>query len=433
MPSKKKPAHSTQSVGRGRRTPPKSASRTPGVTSSRRSSLVSPKPSGGGGRSEYPAYDDIWHPEDAIVREGPDVLQPSKLAYRDDARGLYLYHGDCLEVMDTLLAKHPGGVFDMIFADPPYFLSNGGITCHAGKMVKVDKGDWDKSRGPELNHEFNTEWLRRCQALLKPNGTLWVSGTHHVIFSIGYAMQQLGMKLLNQVTWQKPNPPPHLACRYFTHSTETVIWAAKNEKSKHRFNYKDMVVANGDKQMKDVWTFTSPKPNEKTHGKHPTQKPLAVLERIILASTNPGDFVLDPFMGSGTTALTCALLARHFVGTERDSAYLELSIRRLVSQTFNLAVRVHVVIETQNDLELFTERIDPILAMLAEGTPLTDRIFHETKFVFLSCAQVQQASVVHTTVNVTMQEAWANAPDGKKRETTHIVRCETEILRLKSH
>lgn len=195
-----------------------------------------------------------FNPRDGIVEESPDVLQPSKLAYRDDARGIYLYHGDCLEVMDRLLEKHPDGVFDLIFADPPYFLSNGGITCHGGKMVKVDKGDWDKSRGAEENHNFNTEWLKRCQALLKPNGTIWVSGTHHVIFSVGYAMQQLGMKLLNQVTWQKPNPPPNLACRYFTHSTETILWAAKNAKSKHTFNYADMKRENGGKQMKDVWT-----------------------------------------------------------------------------------------------------------------------------------------------------------------------------------
>jgi hypothetical protein len=144
------------------------------------------------------------------------------------------------------------GRFDAIFADPPYFLSNGGITCHAGKMVKVDKGDWDKSRGAELNHEFNLEWLKRCQRVLKPNGTIWVSGTHHVIFSIGYAMQQLGYKILNDIAWEKPNPPPNLSCRYFTHSTETILWAAKNEKSKHVFNYQEMRKVTG-KQMKTVW------------------------------------------------------------------------------------------------------------------------------------------------------------------------------------
>jgi len=277
----------------------------------------------------YPTYDDLFRPEDAVVREGPDVLQPSKLAYRDDTRGLWLYHGDCLEVMDHLLERHPHGVFDLIFADPPYFLSNGGITCHAGKMVKVDKGAWDKSRGPALNHEFNTEWLRRCQALLKPNGTLWVSGTHHVIFSVGYAMQQLGMKLLNQVTWQKPNPPPNLACRYFTHSTETLLWTAKNEKSRHVFHYDDMKRANGNKQMKDVWTLTAPKPDEKALGKHPTQKPVALLERILLAASNPGDLVLDPFMGSGTTAVVSVRLNRQFVGLDADINWVELATRRL--------------------------------------------------------------------------------------------------------
>ena len=135
---------------------------------------------------------------------------PPKLAYHDADRSVWLYHGNCLELLDAIAFKYPEGRFDCIFADPPYFLSNGGITCHAGKMVKVDKGDWDKSRGPELNHEFNLEWLRRCQRVLKPNGTIWVSGTLHVIFSIGYAMQQLGFKILNDITWEKPNPPPNL-------------------------------------------------------------------------------------------------------------------------------------------------------------------------------------------------------------------------------
>ncbi len=285
----------------------------------------------------YPARaDDDFNPTDGIVRDGPDVLQPSRLAYRDDARGLYLYHGDCLEVMDTLLAKHPDGLFDLIFADPPYFLSNGGITCHAGRMVRVDKGDWDKSRGAEENHNFNRAWLERCQRLLKPHGTLWVSGTHHVIFSVGYAMQQLGMKMLNQVTWQKPNPPPNLACRYFTHSTETLLWAAKNAKSKHRFNYADMRRTNGGKQMKDVWTFTAPKNDEKTLGKHPTQKPIALLERVLLAATAPGDFVLDPFMGSGTTGIACARTTRKFVGVEMDAHHLNLAGARLTETARNL-------------------------------------------------------------------------------------------------
>ena len=181
-----------------------------------------------------------------------DKMSVPRLIFTSDTPFVRLYHGNCLELLDAIAAKYPDGRFDAIFADPPYFLSNGGITCHAGKMVKVDKGDWDVSRGPELNHEFNTEWLRRCQKVLKPNGTIWVTGTHHVIFSIGYALQQLGFKILNDIAWEKPNPPPNLSCRYFTHSTETVLWAAKNGKSKHIFNYQEMRKVTG-KQMKTVW------------------------------------------------------------------------------------------------------------------------------------------------------------------------------------
>ncbi len=271
----------------------------------------------------------VFQPADGLVAAGPEVLLPSRLVHRDDARGVFLYHGDCLAVMDTLAAKHPGGCFDLIFADPPYFLSNGGITCQGGRMVKVDKGAWDKSRGAEENHNFNREWLRRCQALLKPNGVLFVSGTHHVIFSVGYALQQLGLKILNQITWQKPNPPPNLACRCFTHSTETVLWAAKQEKSRHVFNYADMKRTNGGKQMKDVWSFTAPRGAEKKLGKHPTQKPLILLERILLAASKPGDLVLDPFLGSGTTAIACALRGRRCVGIESDARHLVLAEARL--------------------------------------------------------------------------------------------------------
>jgi len=187
------------------------------------------------------------------VRDGVESVPTTlNLYFEDRSQGIWLYHNNCLEVLDAIAARHPEGRFDMIFADPPYFLSNGGITCHAGRMVSVHKGDWDQSRGWEWNHEFNTEWLRRCQRVLKPNGTLWVTGTHHVIFSVGFALQQLGFKLLNDIVWEKPNPPPNLSCRYFTHSTETILWAAKNEKSKHLFNYQEMRKVTG-KQMKTVW------------------------------------------------------------------------------------------------------------------------------------------------------------------------------------
>ncbi len=236
-------------------------------------------------------YDSVKESDSALpllVMESSNYAS-NQCVYRNDDIGLWLYQSNCLEFMDKLIEKYPTGKFEMIFADPPYFLSNGGISCHAGKMVKVDKGDWDKSQGAELNHEFNLSWLSRCQKLLKKDGTIWVSGTQHVIHSIGYAMQQLGMKLLNDITWEKPNPPPNLSCRYFTHSTETVIWASKNEKSKHLFHYKKMKQENGGKQMKTVWNIKPPAKYEKEFGKHPTQKPVELLKRIIEASTNEGD------------------------------------------------------------------------------------------------------------------------------------------------
>lgn len=250
-----------------------------------------------------------------------------------------LYHGDSLRLMADLAIQNPDGLFDMVFADPPYFLSNDGISCHAGKMVSVNKGGWDKSMGAEENHGFNLDWLRMCQSLLKPNGTIWVSGTHHVIHSVGYAMQCLGMKILNGITWEKPNPPPNLSCRYFTHSTETVLWAAKTEKSKHCFNYHAMRQQNGGKQMKTVWKLGAPSKAEKSCGKHPTQKPIELLGRIILASTNEGDLVFDPFAGSSTTGIAALRAGRRFIGCERDSEYIDLSIARLTLETETLQLR----------------------------------------------------------------------------------------------
>ncbi len=247
----------------------------------------------------------------------------------DEENGVILYNTDCLNLMDILIKEYPDGIFDMIFADPPYFLSNGGITCYAGKMTKVDKGEWDKSKGVNENHEFNLSWLSRCQKLLKPNGTIWVSGTHHVIYSVGFAMQQLGMKILNDIAWEKPNPPPNLSCRYFTHSTETIIWAAKNKKAKHYFNYEEMRKLNQGKQMKTVWTIPAPNGEEKLFGKHPTQKPVKLLERIILASTKKGDLIFDPFAGSSTTGIAAIKLNRFFIGCELDEEYISLSIKRL--------------------------------------------------------------------------------------------------------
>ena len=243
---------------------------------------------------------------------------------------LTLIQGNCLEEMDKIYRKI-GSSVDLIFADPPYFLSNGGMTCQNGKMTKVNKGDWDQSQGHAINHQFNLEWLKRCQKLLTPNGTIFVSGTFHVIYSIGHAMQQLGMKLLNNIIWQKPNPPPNLACRYFTHSSETVIWAAKTEKSKHKFNYPLMKSTNGGKQMKDVWKMQAAPKGERKFGRHPTQKPIALLDRIIAAASSKGNLVLDPFNGSGSTGVACLNLGRRYIGIENEKKYFDLSIKRFKS------------------------------------------------------------------------------------------------------
>ena len=242
--------------------------------------------------------------------------------------GNKLFIGDNIDILQELYEQN-GEFVDMIFADPPYFLSNDGFTCQNGKMVKVNKGDWDKSKGAEVNHKYNLAWLSACQKVLKKDGTIWISGTQHVIFDIGFALQQLGFKILNMITWEKPNPAPNLSCRYFTHSTELLIWASKSEKSKHTFNYDAMRKENGGKQMKSVWSFTAPKNSEKTFGKHPTQKPVDLLNRIIKASTNEGDIVLDPFLGSGTTAVSCVLNNRKYIGIEKEKEYFELAKKRV--------------------------------------------------------------------------------------------------------
>ncbi|GAB4124848.1 MAG: site-specific DNA-methyltransferase [Fimbriimonadaceae bacterium] len=239
--------------------------------------------------------------------------------------GIRLYQADALECLSKLKAE----TFDMIFADPPYFLSGNGITCQNGQMVSVNKGKWDTARTAKQIHEFNHAWLAECRRVLTPNGTIWVSGTSHNIFSVGFAMQELGYKILNDIAWFKINPPPNLACRYFTHSTETIVWAKKDEKARHYFNYAEMKRDNHGKQMMSLWQILPPSKQEKRFGKHPTQKPEALLDRIIRASTEPGQLILDPFCGSGTTGVVAARLGRRFVGIDLDEGYLALAQKRI--------------------------------------------------------------------------------------------------------
>lgn len=235
-----------------------------------------------------------------------------------------ILQGDCRERLMEIEDKS----VDTIFADPPYFLSNGGISVHSGKQVCVDKGDWDKGGTPEYIYEFNRQWLALCRTKLLDNGTIWISGTHHNIHVVMRCLQELGYKVLNTITWQKTDPPPNLSCRYFNFSTELIIWARKSEKRPHKFNYDTMKLLNGGQQMTDVWRIPAVSLWEKQQGKHPTQKPLRLLYRIILASTNEGDTILDPFSGSGTTGIAANLLGRKYIGIEQDEQFCELSLRR---------------------------------------------------------------------------------------------------------
>jgi len=222
----------------------------------------------------------------------------------------------------------------MIFADPPYNLSNGGFSVHAGRRVSVNKGDWDKSKGFQKDLDFHIAWIRACRRILKPHGTIWISGTYHSIYQCGYALQLSGYHILNDIVWYKPNASPNLSCRFFTASHETLLWARKEKKAKHVFNYEQMRAFRNDlihrqnKQMRSVWAIGTPKSEEKIFGKHPTQKPMELLKRIILSSTNPGNIVLDPFTGSSTTGLVANLYNRKFIGIDNEKKYLELSKKR---------------------------------------------------------------------------------------------------------
>jgi site-specific DNA-methyltransferase (adenine-specific) len=251
-----------------------------------------------------------------------------------------LLAGDCLEQLALL----PEESVEMVFADPPYNLSNDGFTCHGGKAVSVNKGTWDKSQGIEADFDFHMAWIAACRRVLKPHGTLWISGTYHSIYACGFALQRQGFHLLNDIAWFKPNASPNLSCRFFTASHETLLWARKSKKAQHTFNYqamkeghfpKDGLKAPG-KQMRSVWSIPTPPPSEKTMGKHPTQKPLELLDRIILASTNADDLILDPFCGSGTTGLAAVRLGRRFIGIEKDPQYLQLAQRRIEAAAASL-------------------------------------------------------------------------------------------------
>lgn len=268
-----------------------------------------------------------------------ESIPKTKIYYSDDS--FSLIQGDCFRILKLLPEKS----VDVIFADPPYFLSNGGVSCHSGKQVSVNKGKWDTGMTPNEKLEYNRGWIRLCRTILKDDGTIWISGTFHNIYSIGVALELEGFSIINNITWQKPNPAPNLACRCFTNSTETVLWARKqltpNKKGRHFFNYPLMKEINGGKQMKDVWLLPLPSKKEKLFGKHPTQKPLSLLNRILLASTSEGDLVLDPFSGSGTTGISCVELGRRFIGIEKEVPFLEIAKERYIYELEQKCDKAH--------------------------------------------------------------------------------------------
>ncbi|MGV8162770.1 MAG: DNA-methyltransferase [Candidatus Nanoarchaeia archaeon] len=247
-------------------------------------------------------------------------------------KDVVLYKGDCLEV----IRKLPKNSVTTVFADPPYNLSNGGISCRSGKMVSVNKAEWDKSKGLSEDFHFTYEWIKACKDVLKDNGTIWISGTMHNIYQVGFALQMLGFQIINEVIWYKPNAPPNLACKCFAHSHETIVWARKSKEAKNFFNYQRMKewddgFSPKGKQMRSLWSITLTPQREKVHGKHPTQKPIELLKRVIESSSKEGDLILDPFNGSGTTGFVAKSLNRKYIGIDTQAEYLDLTIKRLKS------------------------------------------------------------------------------------------------------
>jgi site-specific DNA-methyltransferase (adenine-specific) len=256
-----------------------------------------------------------------------------------------LFHGDCISILDSM----PSDSVDLIFADPPYNLSNDGYTVHAGKRTSVNKGKWDRSSGVEEDFQFHMSWITSCRRVLKSNGTMWISGTYHSIYACGHALQKQGWRILNDISWFKPNASPNLGCRMFTASHETLLWASKDKTAKHVFNYEQMkngafssdFLKRQDRQMRSVWAIGTPSANEKRFGKHPTQKPIELMLRVILASSHPSDLVLDPFCGSATTGVAALRLSRAFVGIDNNISYLKkLAAPRLQAEEAQTSLRL---------------------------------------------------------------------------------------------
>tara|TARA_R110002110_G_scaffold376568_2_gene586825 strand:+ start:338097 stop:339203 length:1107 start_codon:yes stop_codon:yes gene_type:complete len=239
--------------------------------------------------------------------------------------------GDCIEQLSAL----PDACIDVVFADPPYNLQlSGELTRPNNSRVDGVDDDWDKFDDLAAYDEFSRAWLAEVHRVLTPNGSLWVIGSYHNIFRVGSALQDLGFWILNDVIWRKTNPMPNFRGRRFTNAHETMIWAAKSQKSKYTFNYEAMKGLNDDLQMRSDWLLPICNGNERIKGDdgrkaHPTQKPESLLHRVVLASTRVGDVILDPFFGSGTTGAVAKQLGRDFIGIERDPDYIAVAEKRI--------------------------------------------------------------------------------------------------------
>lgn len=242
--------------------------------------------------------------------------------------------GDCVAALDRL----PDHSVDVIFADPPYNLQLEGA-LHRPDQTKVNAVDdhWDQFDSFQAYDAFTRAWLMACRRVLKPNGTIWVIGSYHNIFRVGASLQDLGFWMLNDVIWRKTNPMPNFRGRRFQNAHETLIWASRDQKSKgYTFNYEAMKAANDDVQMRSDWLFPICTGNERLKDEngdkvHPTQKPEALLARILMSSSKPGDVILDPFFGSGTTGAVAKRLGRHFVGIEREQSYIDAATARIAA------------------------------------------------------------------------------------------------------
>ena len=244
--------------------------------------------------------------------------------YNKEDINFVLYNDDCVEVMNNL----DKCTVDLIFADPPYFLSSGRTVRYNGNKKNIYKGEWDETKSLDEINSFNRRWLSACREVMRDGATIFATGTYHNIFSIASCMMELGFKILNIIVWQKTDAKPTLSRNYFSFTTEYIVWARKNQKTPHFFNCELMEQINGGTRMSDVWRIPFLSSWELKCGMHPTQKPLRLLYRILLAASKPHDMILDPFAGSCTTGIAANLLNRKFIGIDLSKEYLNYGLRR---------------------------------------------------------------------------------------------------------